>query len=72
VKRFLKVFALLIVSLFLVASGVDAALDHFSHSSAQSSFSVYDEKGATLFAYDGDLNTCKAFAKPTPVFLHRT
>jgi len=72
VKRFLKVFAFLIVSLFLVATGVDAALDHLSHTSTQNSVSVCDAQGTTLFAYSGDLSVCKAFAKPSPIFLHRT
>ena len=75
-KRFLKTFALLIVSLFLVASGVDAALDQLAHSETQSSFTVYGGQGNVVLAYDGDLNACKAYAKPgpaaVPIFLHRT
>jgi hypothetical protein len=76
VKRFLKTLALLIVSLFLVVSGVDAALDRLSHSVTQSSFTVYDEQGTAILAYDGDLSACKACLKPgqiaAPGFLHRT
>jgi len=76
VKRFLKTFALLIVSLFLVVSGVDRALDHLSRSVTQNSLTVYNEQGSVLLAYDGDLSACKAYAKPGPVaasgFLHRT
>jgi hypothetical protein len=76
VKRFLKTLALLVVSLFLVVSGVDAALDHLSHSVTQNSFTVYDEEGTAVLAYDGDLNACKVFVKPgtvsAPGFLHRT
>jgi len=75
-KRFLKTLALLMVSLFLLVSGVDAALDHISHAVTQSSFTVYDEQGAVLFAYEGNLNDCKVCLKPgsvtTPAFLHRT
>ncbi len=75
-KRFLKTLALLIVSLFLVVSGVNAALDHLSRSVTQSSFTVYNEQGSVVLAYDGDLSACKAYAKPVPVtapgFLHRT
>ena len=75
-KRFLKTFALLIVSLFLVVSGVNRALDHLSHSETQNSFTVYNEQGSVVLAYDGDLSVCKAYAKPGPVavpsFLHRT
>jgi hypothetical protein len=76
VKRFVKTLTLLIASLFLVASGVDAALDHLSRSANQSSLTVYSAQGAVLVAYQGDLNACKAYAKPGPVavptFLHRT
>ena len=76
VKRFLKTFAFLIVSLFLVVSGVDAALDRLSHSVTQNSFTVYNEQGSVVLAYDGDLSVCKAYAKSGPVaapgFLHRT
>jgi hypothetical protein len=76
VKRFLKTSALLIASLFVVVSGFDAALDHIAHCPSQSSFTVYNEQGGVLFAFDGDLSVCKAYAKPgpavTPSFLHRT
>jgi hypothetical protein len=75
-KRFLKTFALLIVSIFLVVSGVDTALDRLSHSATQNSVTVYDEQGKVVLAYDGELNAYKAYAKPGPVatpgFLHRT
>jgi len=75
-NRFLKTFALLVASLFIVVSGVDAALDHLSHSVTQNSFTVYNEHGTVILAYDGDLNACKAYAKPgsvaVPSFLHRT
>ena len=75
-KRFLKTLALLIISLFLVVSGVDAALDHLSRSVTQNSFTVYSEEGAVVLAYNGDLSACKACVKPGPVaapsFLHRT
>ena len=74
--RFLKTLTLLTMSLFLVVSGVDAALDHLAHSATQSSFIAYSEKGAVLVAYTGDLNAFKAYAKPGPVvvasLLHRT
>jgi hypothetical protein len=76
VKRFLKTFAFLMVSLFLVASGVDAALDHLTHAVTQSSFTAYNEQGSAVLAYDGDLSACKAYGKAgafvTPSFLHRT
>jgi hypothetical protein len=71
VKRFLKTLVLLTVSLFLVVSGVDAALDHISHSVTQSSLTVYNEQGSIVLAYNGDLSACKAGAKPAG-FLHRS
>jgi len=76
VKRFLKTLVFLVVSLFLVASGVNRALDHLSHSVTQNSFTVYNEQGSVLMAYNGDLSMCKVCVKPgsvaTPGFLHRT
>jgi hypothetical protein len=76
VKRFLKTFALLSLSLFLVASGVDAALDRLSHADTQNSFTVYNEQGSVVLAYDGDLSVCKAFIRPEPAavpnLFHRT
>ncbi len=75
-NRFLKTFGILVVSLFLLASGLDVALDHLTRSSAQNSFTVYNEKGTVLLTYNGDLNSCKDFDKPVavivPRFLHRT
>ena len=75
-KRFLKTFACLIVSLFLVVSGVNAGLNHLSHSVTQNSLTIYNAQGGVVLVYDGDLNACKAYAKPGPVavpsFLHRT
>ncbi|MEI9999514.1 MAG: hypothetical protein WDO13_10280 [Verrucomicrobiota bacterium] len=74
-KRFLKTLVLLVISLFVLVSGVNAALDQVSHSAAQSSIVVYNEKGQMVLAYDGDLNG-KVLAKPLssylPRFLHRT
>jgi hypothetical protein len=76
VKRNLKTLALLVVSLFIVVSGVNAALDKQADSVTQNSFTVYNEQGNVIFAYQGDLNACRAFTKPCPVaaptFLHRT
>jgi hypothetical protein len=76
VNRFLKTFALLIVSLFVLVTGVDAALDHLNQASMQNSFTIYNEQGHVILAYDGDLNACKAYAKPSsvapPSFFHRT
>jgi hypothetical protein len=75
-KRFLKVFALLIVSLFALVSSVDATLDHITHSATQSSYTVYDEKGTPILAYTGDLRFCKSYVKPGRVvgleYIHRS
>jgi hypothetical protein len=75
VNRLLKTTSLLIVSLFLVVSGVDTALDRLSHSPDQNSFVAYGAQGSIMLAYEGDLAGCKAFAKPTPIvtpgFFHR-
>ena len=75
-KRFLKASVLLVVSLFLVVSGVNAELGHLSHSVTQNSVTVYNGQGDVLLAYDGDLSVFKTYAKPGPVavpgFLHRT
>jgi hypothetical protein len=76
VNRFIKTFTLLIISLFLIVSGLDAALDHLSRSPAQSSFTVYNTQGTIVLAYNGNLSFCKAYTKPVPVmvpsYLHRT
>lgn len=75
-KRLFKTAVLLVVSLFLVASGVDAALDQLAHCPTQSSLTQYSEQGDIVFAFDGDLCDCKALSKPCPSavpgFLHRT
>lgn len=64
------------LSLFLVASGVDVALDRLAHSATQNSFTAYSEQGRIVLAYNGDLSVCKAYAKPgvlaAPGFMHRT
>jgi hypothetical protein len=76
VKRFITTFGLVVGSLFVVVSGVNTALDHLAHSGSENSFTVYNEKGSVLLAYEGNLNFCKAFTKPyfiaAPTFLHRT
>jgi hypothetical protein len=63
-------------SLFLVASGFDAALDRLAQSPTQSSLTVYSERGEVLLAYYGNLAACKVESKPgpaiTPNFSHRT
>ena len=75
-KRFLKTFAALIILLLILVSGVDAALDLLSHSSAQTSLTVYDQRGTAVVAYTGDLSACRAIGKSgtlvLPSFLHRT
>jgi hypothetical protein len=75
-KRFLKVLVLLVVSLFVLMSGVDAMLDHLTRSVSASSYTLYDDQGNVLLAYTGDLALCRTGIKPgapTPSnFLHRT
>ncbi len=75
-KRFLKILVLLIIGLFLLVSGVDAALDRLSHSVAQNSYTLYNDRGDVMVAYSGDLRYCPLYAKPgpvlTPTFIHRT
>lgn len=66
-KRFLKTFVLLIISLFVLVSGVDAALDHLSRVPTQSTFVVYNEKGVAVLAYYGDVTNGKACVKPSAV-----
>ena len=71
VQRFLTILVLLTITLFLVVSGVDAALNHVSRSESQSSLTVYNEQGAVVLAYDGDLHAFKVDTKPAGI-LHRT
>jgi hypothetical protein len=75
VKRFLKTLAILIVSLFLVASGVDKALDRMAKSPHEASFTIYNTQGLPVLAYNGNLSQLKAFARaqlfPSANVLHR-
>ena len=75
-KRFLKIFSLLIVSLFLLVSGVDKAMDQLSRSVDQGSYTFYDANGVVVVDYSGDLRLCKTYARPVsvtpPTILHRT
>jgi hypothetical protein len=76
VKRFLKVFILLFVGLFLLVSGVDATLDQLSRSPVQNSYTFYSGKGHPIASYAGDLSLCKPVIKPVsmtpPIVIHRT
>jgi hypothetical protein len=64
--------------MLLLVSGVDATLGHLSHTCAQSSLTVYDDRGIAVLACTGDINDCKTLGKagaavlPTMRFLHRT
>lgn len=76
-KRFLKTLVLLVISLFVLVSGVDAALDHLSRSGNQNFLAVMSDKGNVVMAYTGDINSCKAVGKASAQlfpfrFLHRT
>ena len=76
-KRFFKTLTLLVVILFLLVSGVDTALDCITRTPTENSFTVYNESGTVVLAYNGDLNNCKTLVKsgitmPSFRFLHRT
>lgn len=75
-KRFLKTLTLLVVSLFLLVSGVNATLDRLTQSTEQTSFTFYNAKGNEVVAYNGKVGLYKVYAKPevvTPFYvLHRT
>lgn len=75
-KRFLKTLTLLVVSLFLLVSGVNATLDHLTQATEQNSFTLYNTKGEAVVAYSGKLGLPKVYAKPElPMafyILHRT
>jgi hypothetical protein len=64
-KRFLLSLGLLILTLAALATGVNAALDHLSKSSAQNSVVIYDEHGTALYAYSGNLANCTVTLRPT-------
>jgi len=71
-----RIFVLLLAALFVVASGLDRALDHMTTSPAQSVFTVYDSQGTEVTTYDGQAALCRAFTKPAlpqnPNLLHRS
>jgi hypothetical protein len=75
-QRHLKIFTLLLVTLFLLMAGLNSVLDRQSRETKQSSFVWYNEKGEVILAYEGDLNLCQAYVKPLtatpPASLHRT
>jgi len=75
-KRFLKTFALVIVSLFMLVSGVNVTLDQMNRSATKSSYTFYSEKDTVLIAYTGDLKSCPVYVRPgmgTPLISqHRT
>jgi hypothetical protein len=74
-KRSIKVFVLLIISLFIVVRGVDSALDQISRLPTQSNLTFYSDKGDVVYAYSGDLHLCKVTVKPgrptAPEYVHR-
>lgn len=78
-KRFLKTLSFLIIGLFALVSGVNSALDRLSGHTSKSSLVVYDDKGTTVVAYQGNLDECKMLvaksgmlSQPFIHFLHRT
>ena len=76
-KRSLTILGGLILVLFALDFGVNAALDHIAQSPTQSSFVIYDDQGNAFYAYNGDLNNSTVSVRPMvtpagPRFLHRT
>ena len=74
-KRFFNVFSLLMVTLLLLATGVDATLDHLANSPRENAFTFYTEKGQAQLAYSGAAALQQDFPKPVRVsapVLHRT
>jgi hypothetical protein len=70
-NRFLKTFALLIVSLFLLVTGVDATLDRLERARLQNTYTLYSDEGAMVIAYNGDMDYCPSSFKPGPIIPHR-
>ncbi len=70
-NRFSKVFSLLILSLFLLVSGLDAALDHLSRSQSQNAYTLYSDEGTIVLAYNGNLDLCPSYGKLGPIAPHR-
>jgi hypothetical protein len=75
VKRFLKTLTLLVVTLLLLASGVDATLDHLGHLPADNSLTWYDTRGNPVLAYTGEAALVQKFPRPArlsaPMVFHR-
>ncbi len=71
-----KTALVLFAAMLLLVFGVDAGLGKLARSEQQGSFTIYNEHGQAVFAYDGDLNSCRALTKPAVIwsthFLHRT
>ena len=70
-QRFLKIFVLLMIALFLLVSGVNVALDRISRAPVQNFYSFYNEKGELTVAYNGDLSPYWNGRAFTPGYLHR-
>jgi hypothetical protein len=75
-KRFLETLFLLSTALLLLASAVNATLDHMASSPVGNSFTGYDDKGQVVVSYQGPPALGQNFngtvRVPSPVFLHRT
>jgi hypothetical protein len=76
VNKNLKLAVVLLASMVLLVTGVNAGLGHLTRSEQQGSFTIYNDRGQAVFAYEGDLSACRELAKPAVLwptrFLHRT
>lgn len=64
VNRFLKVLVLLVAGLLVLMAGLDHTLDRINRTGEQGNFTFYNDKGAVLYDYRGDLAYCTAYDKP--------
>jgi hypothetical protein len=76
VDRFIKTLGLLIIMLFLLATGIDATLDRLASSSRHNTLTVYGQTNDELLVYDGDLARLGEIGQvdpgQMPRFLRRT
>jgi len=66
VDRFIKTLGLLIIMLFLLASGIEATLDRLASSSHQNQVAIYGPTNAPLLLYTGDLDRFAEVSRVDP------
>jgi hypothetical protein len=64
VDRFLKTFGILIVMLFILASGIDATLGRLASSPRQSQLALYGANNRELQVSTGDVNRLAEAKRP--------